>query len=267
MVDESIPVFDPATPADARIYDYLVGGKDNFAADRGVAENLRKVFKDTPPQMFPAVENRRFLKRAVAYLLSVGIRQFLDVGCGLPTRRNVHQIVQAVDSRAPVVYVDHDPVVITHYRALLSHDSSATVIHADARRPMEILLHPEVKSRLDFDRPVGILLVGLLHLIADEEDPAGIVAQFRDAMSAGSHLALSHLTDEGPDPEAVAQFISMFAHAREPMILRQRAHIRSFFDGMDLVEPGLVDGANWHPDGIAEPSRWLMAGIGRKQPQ
>src|SRR5688572_19514005 len=170
MVEESIPGFDPATPADSRIYDYIIGGKDNFAADRGVADNLREVFKEAAPRMFPAVENRRFLKRAVAYLLSIGIRQFLDVGCGLPTRRNVHQIVQEVDPQGPVVYVDHDPVVITHYRALLSHDSSATVIHADALRPRDILLHPEVRSRLDFDQPVGVLLVGLLHLITDEEN-------------------------------------------------------------------------------------------------
>jgi hypothetical protein len=176
----------------------------------------------------------------------------------------VHEIVHTADPDAPVVYVDHDPVVVTHHRALVNSVATASVIHADARRPKDILLHPEVRSRLDFDRPVGILMVGLLHLIGDEEDPGAILAQFWDAMPPGSHLALSHLTDEGPDPQAVAHFTAMYEHAREPMVLRSRARIRSFFDGTQLVEPGVVDGADWHPDGIATPSGWLVAGVGRK---
>jgi O-methyltransferase involved in polyketide biosynthesis len=201
----------------------------------------------------------------VRFLLDAGIRQFIDVGCGLPTRKNVHDIVEANDPAARVLYVDHDPVVINHYQALLSSSSTATVILGDARRPQEILDHCRTTSLIDLDRPVAVLLVGLLHLIADEDDPAGIVARFRDAVAPGSHVVLSHMTGDDQDPKEVAQFVEMFETAREPMIMRSRERIRAFFDGLELVEPGLVDGPDWRPDRpYPKPSGWLVAGVGRK---
>jgi hypothetical protein len=257
--------FDPTTPADARIYDYIIGGKDHYAPDRGVAEGLPKGLWGDSIERFPAIENRRFLRRAVRFLLDAGIRQFIDVGCGLPTRRNVHDIAHGVDPGARVLYVDHDQVAVNHYRALLSSSSTARVLRADARHPEEILDHLRETSLIDLDRPVGVLLVGLLHLIADEDDPAGIVAGFRDAVAPGSYVAVSHLTGDGQDPDDVAQFVEMFETAREPMVMRSRKRIREFFDGLELVEPGMVDGPDWRPDRpYPEPSRWLVAGVGRK---
>ncbi|MFG2004542.1 SAM-dependent methyltransferase [Spirillospora sp. NPDC048911] len=257
--------FDPTTPADARIYDYIIGGKDHYGPDRGVAEGLQEGPWGDDPERRPAVENRRFLRRAVRFLLDAGIRQFVDIGCGLPTRTNVHDLAHEADPAARVVYVDHDHVVVNHYRALLSSSSTATVIKADARRPDEILDRLRAAPLVDLQRPLGVLMVGLLHLIADEDEPAEAVARFRDAVVPGSYLALSHLTGEGQDPVHVAQFVEMFQSAREPMVMRPRARIRTFFDGLDLVEPGMVDAPDWRPNrAYPPPSGWLVAGVARK---
>ncbi|MFI0452136.1 SAM-dependent methyltransferase [Actinomadura sp. 6N118] len=257
--------FDPSTPADARIYDYIIGGKDHYGPDRGVAEGLPEGPWGDDVERRPAVENRRFLRRAVRFLLDEGIRQFVDIGCGLPTRTNVHDLAHDADPAARVLYVDHDQVVVNHYRALLSSSSTATVISADARQPGEILGRIRETSFIDLERPLGVLLVGLLHLMADEDDPAGVVARYRDAVVPGSYLVMSHLTGEGQDPEHVAQFTAMFQSAREPMVMRSRERIRSFFDGLDLVEPGMVDAPDWRPNRpFPKPSGWLVAGVARK---
>ncbi|MEV5414060.1 SAM-dependent methyltransferase [Thermopolyspora sp. NPDC052614] len=266
MGGSSLPEFDPTIAADARIYDYLIGGKDHFAADREVASVLISLKRIVGRWQYPTVENRRFLERAVRYLLDAGIRQFIDVGCGMPTDRdNIHQIAHEIDPTTRVVYVDYDPVVFIHYRTLLHRNPYAKAIQADARRPKEILNHPDVTALIDFDRPVAVMLVALLHLIPDEDDPDGLVACFRDAIPSGSYLTITHMTSDGPPPESLEPFVRAFDKVRESMTLRTRDRIREFFTNLDLVDPGLVDGADWHPDvDHAPPSTWLAAGMGRK---
>jgi SAM-dependent methyltransferase len=262
----SFPEFDPKIAADARIYDFLIGGKDNFAVDREVGLKLAGRSGKIARWRFPAVENRRFVERAVRYLADAGIRQFIDVGCGMPTEKdNVHQIAQGIDPGARVVYVDYDPVVITHQRAMIHSLPAARVIQADVRSPKDILGHADVTSFIDFDRPVAILLAAVLQLIPDHDDPRGIVATFRDALAPDSYLMLSHMTGDGPPEWAASRFLEIFKEVREPMILRSRAEIRALLTGLDLIEPGLVDGANWHPDEAeSPPSGWLTAGVARK---
>lgn len=266
MGETSLPEFDPTIAADARVYDFLIGGKDHFAVDREVGAALVSKKGITGRWRYPAVENRRFLERAVRYLLDVGVRQFIDVGCGMPMDKdNVHQIAHEADPATRVVCVDYDPVVFVHYRTLLDGSPVARTIQADARRPKEILDHPGVTSLIDFTRPVAVLLVALLHHIPDEDDPEGVVACFRDAVPSGSFLAISHMTSDGPPPEAVEEFVGVFDKVRESMTVRPRSRIRGFFTGLELVDPGLVDGAAWRPDqDQAPPSTWLAAGVARK---
>jgi hypothetical protein len=185
---------DTRAPNPARIYDYLLGGKDHYPADRQAAEAVLAV---APQAREGARENRAFLQRAVRYLAEAGVRQFLDIGTGLPTQGNVHQVAQAVMPEARVVYVDHDPVVHTHANALLTNNSPTTVaVIGDLREPEAILDHPEVRRLLDFTRPIAVLLVAVLHFIRDAEDPAGIVTRLRDAMAPGSYLVVSHATGD-----------------------------------------------------------------------
>lgn len=257
---------DVRTPNAARIYDYLLGGKDNYAADREGAEKFLAV---APEIRFAARENRAFLIRAVRFLAAeAGIRQFLDIGSGLPTQRNVHEVAHEIAPDARIVYVDYDPVVIAHSRELLSGVDHAIAIQADARRPDEILNHPKLRTLIDLDQPVALLLVGLLFLIADDDDPAGIVARFREAMAPGSYLALSHMTGDGQRPEAVRRLVQVFERAREPMVPRTREQIQRLFDGFELVNPGLAPIAAWRPDQPAADQDlgkgWLLAGVGRK---
>src|SRR5205823_2067361 len=191
---------DMRKPHAARVYDYALGGKDNYAVDRALIDKLTRLIPATP---VAAQENRAFLRSAVRFLAGAGIRQFLDIGSGLPTQGNVHEVAHAVAPDARVVYVDYDPIVIAHSRALLSGVDNATVIQADARRPDSIIGHPKVGKLIDFDQPAGILLVGLLHLVADSDDPAAIAARFRAAMTSGSYLALCHITGDYQPPEAL----------------------------------------------------------------
>jgi hypothetical protein len=260
---DSLPTgVDPRTPNDARVYDFALGGKDNFAADRSAAEAL---FAANPVQSIPQVEDRRFMRRAVRFMLRQGIRQFLDLGCGLPGRGNVHEIAHAVDPAATVAYVDYDPVAVTHYNALLSSTETAAAIHADVRIPNEILKHPAVTALIDFDRPVGLLMISLLVYVLPSEDPYGIVAKYRDELAPGSHLALSHYTSEGRSPEELAALEAVLAEMREEARLRPLAEVADFFDGFELLEPGVVTAPDWRPDRPHEPaSGWLIAGVGRR---
>jgi hypothetical protein len=252
---------DPRTPNDARIYDFALGGKDNFAADRSVAEAL---FAANPVRSIPQVEDRRFMRRAVRFMLSQGIRQFVDLGCGMPGRGNVHEIVHAVDPAAKVAYVDYDPVAVTHYNALLSSTETAVAIHADVRIPNEILKHPEVTALIDFDRPVGLLMISLLVYVLPSEDPYGIVAKFRDQMAPGSHVALSHYTNEGKSPEELAALEAVLMEMREVARLRSLDEVTGFFDGFELLEPGVVTAPDWRPDRQHDPaSGWMIAGVGK----
>jgi hypothetical protein len=259
--------FDSSVPNGARIYDYMLGGKDNFPADQKAAEAMLKV---NPAALRTAKANRGFLGRAVRLLAEEeGIRQFLDFGTGLPTQQNVHQVAQQVAPDARVVYVDYDPVVVTHGQALLANTSTVTVVEADLRRPEEILAHPDVGRLIDFDKPLAILLVAILHFIADAEDPVGIVSQLREAMAPGSYLVVSHTLSESPT-EVMAAAQRAFQQAGAPLTPRTRAEVLRFFDGFDLVEPGLVEVQEWRSTGpeavAAGGSPWvLVGGVGRKR--
>ncbi|MFO7252000.1 MAG: SAM-dependent methyltransferase [Actinomycetes bacterium] len=262
--EQALPEFDPAVPVIARIYDAATGGKNHLPADREVFERIRYLF-GRDRWVTPATENRRFLRRAVRYLLDAGIRQFVDIGCGMPTRVNVHDIVHGVDPDAKVVYVDYDPLVVTHYRAEVHALPTATVFQADVRRPDDILSHPELTSLIDFTEPVGLLLVAVLHFVADEHDPKGIVARLGEKLAPGSHLVLSHMSADGQNPETAREFTEAFADMRDRLVLRPRAVIETFFEGFELVEPGMTDGAVWRaPEDEPPPSGWLAVGVARK---
>lgn len=254
---------DPRTPNNARMYDYALGGKDNFAADRAVADEF---FESLSMKSLPTTENRRFMRRAVRFLLREGIRQFIDIGCGLPGRGNVHDLAHKVDPDARIVYVDYDPVVVTHYNAVLSSTATAAAIHADARQADEVLTHPQVAKLIDFDRPVGLLMISVLDLITDQ-DPAGIVGTFREAMAPGSHLALAHTTYEGKSREELDTGAALLKPIREAWRLRNREQITGFFDGFEILDPGIVALPDWRPDRPYDtPSGWLLGGVGRLQP-
>jgi hypothetical protein len=262
----SLPSFDPTTAAEPRVYNYLIGGKDNFEVDRRVADALVSKKRVIGRWQYPAVENRRFMERAVRYLMDAGVRQFIDIGCGFPTEKdNVHQIAHEIDPTTRVVYVDWDPNVHIHFRTMLQGVPHTAALQADARRPKEIITHPDVAGLIDFARPVAVLLIALLHHIPDEDDPEGVVAFLRDAVPAGSYLVISHMTSDGPPPSAVRRFERVFDNVRESMTMRPRDRIRGFFGDMELVEPGLVDGGDWHPDeDETPPSNWLAVGVAKK---
>ncbi|MBL7489692.1 SAM-dependent methyltransferase [Frankia sp. AgB1.9] len=251
-------------PTPARMYDYFLGGKDNFDVDREAAAKVDAALGRTVT--YDVVwENRRFLQRATRWLAGAGIDQFLDIGTGLPTQGNVHEIAKQVVAAPRVVYVDNDPIVAAHGRALLASDHTTTIITADAREPAGILTHPDLPALLDLSRPVAVLLVALFHFIQDKENPAGLLAEFMAAVPSGSYLVLSHLTTDGPPAEGVARTEAAYQNATSPMTFRPRATIASYFDGLDLVEPGLVRPWQWHPGDDDSPrTDWLYAGVARK---
>jgi hypothetical protein len=255
---------DPNTPNVARIYDYWLGGKDNFAADRATAEKLLEI---VPEARSTARANRDFLGRAVRFLAESGIRQFIDLGTGLPTQANVHEMAHEIVPGARVVYVDYDPVVVVHAQALLASDDTTAIVEGDVREPEKIIEHHELRALIDFDEPVAVLMVGILHLITHDEDPYRIVAGFRDAMVPGSYVAICHVTAD-PRPEAEAPVMRLYQHATAPMVPRSHEQIRRLFDGFDLVEPGLVYAPQWRPDWTGEPvdpvTSFVLAGMGRK---
>ena len=246
----------------ARIYDYLLGGKNNYAVDREAAERALAV---VPVLRDMAWENRRFLGRVVRFLAGeAGIRQFIDIGAGLPAQGNVHEVAQATAPGVRVVYVDNDPIVRVHGTALLAKDDSTTIIQADLRQPEEILEHPQLRKLIDFGEPVAILLITVLHFLGPEEDPFGIVAYLRDAMIPGSYLALSHATAD-QHPEAVASGVRAVAQGGVRVTPRSRAEIERLFAGFELVEPGLVYIPEWRSESsFSSGSGWILGGVGRK---
>jgi SAM-dependent methyltransferase len=262
-VPETIDVEQPSA---ARIYDYLLGGSHNFAVDREFARQVMAVLPDGPVQ---AHANRAFLRRAVQYLAEAGIRQFLDIGSGIPTLGNVHEVARQAVPDARVVYVDVDPVAAAHGRAILAGDDRATVIQEDLRHPDRILAHPELRTVLDLDRPVAVLLVAILHVIPDADDPHGIVARLRDALAPGSWLAIAHGTDESR-PAEVEELRRLSEKTPTPLVIRSRAEVTRFFGGWELVEPGLVWAPQWHPDspddvGTHPEMSGNLVGAGRKR--
>jgi S-adenosyl methyltransferase len=254
VAEDWTTMINTSAPNPARVYDYLLGGKDNYPADREVADQLVAI---APVTLEVVRDNRAFLRRAVGYLTrEAGIRQFIDLGSGLPTHGNVHEIAQSIAPDARVVYVDNDPMVVTHSRALLAGDNTIA-IQADLRDPDAILSDPEVRKLIDFDRPIALLLLAILHFIPDDQDPAGIVARFRDALPPGSYLAISHATKDIPTrPDMTpAQMADMgtkverlYQVTTASIVTRTGAQIARFFDGLDLVDPGLVEIQRWRPD-------------------
>jgi len=249
----------------ARMYDYALGGKDNFAADR---EAVQKLFSFAPENRDVPRANRRFLGRAVRFAADQGVDQFLDLGTGLPSQGHVHEVVGHPNPDARVVYVDYDPVVVAHGRALLTGSDSVTVVEADIREPDGILANPDVTRLIDFTRPVAVLFVAVLHGIPDEADPAGIVRAVGERMSPGSYLIVSHLTSEGHPPELVARKEEIFARSSAPVSYRSREQIIRMFDGFDLVDPGLTAVTQWRGEPLDEKmdaaGQWWLGGVGRK---
>jgi hypothetical protein len=244
---------DTSVPNAARMYDYWLGGKDHFAADREAADRQARAIPQLP---WLARQNREFLRRAVSFCAAQGVTQFLDIGSGLPTNQNVHEVAQSVSRDARVVYVDIDPVVVVHARALLSGRQTAAVA-GDICRPDEILAAPEVRRMIDFSRPVAVLALAVLHFIPDRADPAGSVARLRAALAPGSYLVISH-ADVSPAHVVGTRRLSDAARELEEsnraladVPARTRDDIASFFGEMTLVEPGLTDIWAWRPDADA----------------
>jgi O-methyltransferase involved in polyketide biosynthesis len=236
---------DVTRPSIARIYDYLLYGKDNFAVDRAAADKLMESRLD-PRRL--SLANRAFLYRAVRFLARQGIAQYLDLGSGLPTSPSVHEVAREVIPGARVVYVDHDPIVVRHNDALLATRDGVITIRGDIRDPGAILAGEALAACIDFGQPVAVLLLSVLHFISIEEDAPGIVARFRERMAPGSYLAVSVGTSEGADPEMLAEATQTYAGARMPFTLRSRAQIMDLFAGFDLVEPGVVSLPEWRPE-------------------
>jgi SAM-dependent methyltransferase len=252
---------DTERPSAARVYDYALGGSHNFAVDR---ELFRKLIETVPDLAAQARASRAFLRRAVRFCVAQGVSQFLDIGAGIPTRGNVHEI--APDAR--VMYVDTDPVAVAHSRAILAGNERVGVLQEDFCRPEGILGHPDVCRLLDLDQPVAVLLVAMLHLIPDEDDPAGIIARLRDGIAPGSYLVISHGTAESR-PEVATEGVQVLQRGRVGATLRTREQVQRMFTGFELVEPGIVWIPQWHPDEPAgagdDPEQSIMiAGVGRK---
>jgi len=255
--------FDAKTPSTARMYDYYLGGKDNFAVDRDAAEKVLA----TAPEIRPvAVENRAFLGRVVRFLAGEGIRQFIDVGTGLPTRGNVHEVAQAAAPGARVVCVDHDPVVCAHARALLEDTGNVAVVEAAMERPAEILGDPALRRLIDFSEPVAVLFFSVLHFATDA---APIVAAFREVMFPGSYMALSHgVPSQVPGGSGKASEVKqVYGTSNSPGgAFRTEAEILELFSGFELAEPGLVPVADWRGSAPAPAigRTWLLGGAGRR---
>jgi SAM-dependent methyltransferase len=246
---------DLTRPSPARVYDYFLGGTHNFAVDREIADRAIAAAPEIP---YGARSNRAFLGRAVRFMAAQGVGQFLDLGSGIPTQDPTHEVAARSRRDARVVYVDNDPIAVAHSRALLAGDDRGAVLHADIRDPKAILHSDVVTSMVDFSRPVGLLLLALLHFLSDEEDPAGIVAAFADSLAPGSYLVISHVS---PAPEADVEMLER--EMREPRMayLRDRDEIAGFFDGWELVEPGLVPPALWRPAGVPGPQAYQVPGL------
>jgi hypothetical protein len=252
-------------PNVARVYDCLLGGKDNFASDRQAAASLLGA---VPGAATGASENRAFLARAVRFLAEEArICQFLDLGTGMPTADGVHEIAQARDPRqVRVVYADYDPVVVRHTDALLGGSLTAAVVRADLREPWDLFTQPTVRSLINLAEPVAVLLVAVLHFIEDHEDPWAIVNCYKDAIAPGSYLVISHVTADHISAEAARQAQATYAEASAPCVARSRQQVARFFGGLDMMPPGLVNVAGWRPEVIGAPQAptVLYGGIGCK---
>jgi len=248
----------------ARVYDYWLGGSHNFQQDRDAARALLAV---APQARAFARENRAFVGRAVRFMAGEGIRQFLDIGSGIPTQGNVHEIAHAAAPGARVVYADIDPVAVAHSEAILQGNPDTAVLRGDVREPGQILASARVRERIDFSQPVGVLLAAVLHFVTDEEDPGRITAALRDALCPGSYLLISHASSEGRPPALTQTYQSAYNRSVAAQgTLRSRSAIARLFGGFELAEPGLVPPQAWRPDtaAAAQEDLVLLAGVGRR---
>jgi SAM-dependent methyltransferase len=244
----------------------LLGGYHNFEADRMVANRFRELLPDIPLYM---QANRAFLRRVVGYLVDQGVDQFLDLGSGIPTVGNVHEAAQAINPAARVVYVDVDPVAVRQSEEILKGNANAIALHGDVRQPETILEHPDVRRMLDFDKPVAVLLMAILLFVTEDEDVKRTVRVLRDALAPGSYLAISHPTDDNLPQEQVEKARNLYAASGNPVNIRSFGQIKSFFEGLELVEPGLVYVSRWRlegPDDLFDQpeSSGYYGGVGRK---
>jgi len=260
------PGIDTTVAHSARMYDYWLGGKDNYAVDRALGEAFIKAIPDIRTM---AQENRNFLHRAVPYLVGeAGVRQFLDIGTGIPTSPNLHEVAQRIAPESRVVYVDNDPKVLVHARALLVSDERGKTeyIHADLQEPAKILAEPTLAETLDLTQPVALMLVAVLMLIADEDDPWGKIGELMDALPSGSYVAITH-PGQDFNPEAMAGVVAAATQGRMTLVPRVRDDVARFFGDWEMVEPGLVPVLAWRPDGEppADPNAaYYWSGVARK---
>ncbi|PRX43894.1 S-adenosyl methyltransferase [Prauserella shujinwangii] len=245
---------DTERPSAARVYDWYLGGNQNWAVDREFGRRIERTF---PPIKELATQNRRFLGRLVRAALDAGIRQFLDLGSGVPTVGNVHEIVRGhlpEGEHASVVYVDYEPVAVAHATVILERDGAtdwAGIVQADLRDPAAVLDHAETRRLLDFAEPVCVLMIAVLHFVGDDEDPTGLVRRYRERLAPGSWLAISHMTGElatGEQAEQLRRFVDMYRGTSNPIWLRDRGELEPLYGGWPLVEPGFVHPADWRPD-------------------
>jgi hypothetical protein len=261
------PGIDITVPSVSRVYDYFLGGSHNFEVDREAARYAIKAIPGIPKI---GQANRAMMRRAVRFAVGRGITQFLDIGSGIPTFGNVHEVVHALNPAANVVYVDNDPVAVEHSKAVLEGNEHATIAAADLRDPRSILEHPETRRMLDLDRPVALLLVAVLHFLSDDDDAHGVVATLRDELAPGSLLVVTHGTPfNGPLNEEQRKVMEVYRRTSTPLIIRTLPEVERFFTGFELVEPGVVPMTYWRPDtppGDDEEPAVLagLAGVGLK---
>ncbi|OLF13108.1 hypothetical protein BLA60_07715 [Actinophytocola xinjiangensis] len=253
-------------PSAARMYDYLLGGNHNFEVDRSFIEQILRVQPET--RRF-AIMNRAFLRRAVLFMVRQGIRQFLDLGSGIPTVGNVHEIARDVDADTRVVYVDNEHVAVAHSQLLLEGSENAVMLQADITKPGLVLNDRETQRMLDFDQPIGLLAITIGHYVLDHQDPAGVFAEYREALAPGSYLALTHLTDDFAVIKG-DELTEMMSKSQNSVRARTKPEVLEFFGDFELAEPGLVTTSLWRPERTPEnddsETDGLYAGVGRKPP-
>lgn len=246
---------DPTIPARARIYDYHLGGKTNYPVDRETAE---KIEETAPFERSMARVNRYFLMRSVLSFADQGIRQFIDLGSGIPTSPNVHELARALQPSAHVLYVDNDSIAIAHSQHLLSGDQAAKAIRADIREPNSIHTSPVRRKLIDYGQPVGVLLIAVLHFVATSDHPQRLLREILNPLPGGSSIAISHITDDGADPLVVSAVSQYYENSNAPVVFRSEAEIAALLDDLDLLQPGIVEATRWLPYGgfgTSQPSR------------
>ncbi|MDT8913736.1 SAM-dependent methyltransferase [Amycolatopsis sp. PS_44_ISF1] len=255
------PIVDIEKPSVARAYDWYLGGSTNTAIDRDFAERAARLI----PAQTMALDNRNFLRRVVTYLIDHGIRQFIDIGSGIPTVGNVHEVAASLADDVRVVYIDNDPVAVAQSHLLIDDDPRTTVINADIRDPATILGHTDVRDLLDFDQPIGVLMIAVWHFITDEHHPADTIATYRDALPNGSYLALSHLSERHATAELRARIrdcITTYTTSASPLVPRDPDTLTQWLTGFELLDPSIVPVNRWHPDlpGPDGPDNRLIIG-------